>query len=151
MPRLNLDGIDKLEQDIIESIDINEDQLIKLSVLESFCKSRGIKMKDLDMDVLESYNINARSFVESASILESKTALGSELEKMKTLNASNPLLVLNALHRAGRSNEAASIQRHYLDFVESINEALEKNPDIMEMNLKFIDDMYSVFTSAIKE
>lgn len=151
MPRLKIEGIEKLNQDILESVDVNEDQLIKLSVLESFCQHRGIKMKDLNRDILESFNINVGSFLESAAVLESGTALGSELEKIKALNACNPLLTLNSLHRAGKSETAAFIQRHYLDFMEAANDVLEKDVTIMESNLKFIDDMYTVFQAAIKE
>lgn len=149
MPRIKFEGIEKLDNDILESIEINEDQLIKLNVLEAFCQGRGIKMNTLNVDVLESFNINISQFLERATILESNSGVGTEIEKMRTLNASNPLLVLNALHRAGKHEKAASIQRHYLDFMEAINTSLEEDTSIMKDNLSFIDNMYDVFKSAL--
>ena len=106
-------------------------------------------MNTLNVDVLESFNINISQFLERATILESNSGVGTEIEKMRTLNASNPLLVLNALHRAGKHEKAASIQRHYLDFMEAINTSLEEDTSIMKDNLSFIDNMYDVFKSAL--
>ena len=150
MSRIMADGLKLLKEQIMESVGVDADNVVKVSILKSFCDNRGIKLKDLDRDVLESFNIDISTFVDTEVILEDASPIGDEFNIIRAINTNNSLLVLNELHRRGDSR-AAKIQRKYLDFCESINEVILEDPTITKNTDAFISNMYEVFKSSLKK